>query len=70
MKVNKLLRVLSLMFGLITVVLLGLSALALSDISHANELEYSQEWTIVQLAYLFTAAYIFVSLFTILRPRN
>ena len=60
----------SLTLGVITLISLLFSALALMDIYHNNEPNLNMEWNIVRISFLFTLMFVALSLTTILRIRK
>lgn len=57
----------SLALGVIALIGLFLSTLALIDIYHNNEPDLNMEWSIVRFSYLFTLMFIVVSSVTIVK---
>lgn len=64
---NKRLIRMSLALGVIALIGLFLSTLALIDIYHNNEPDLNMEWSIVRFSYLFTLMFIVVSSVTIVK---
>ena len=59
-------------FGLGIIVLIGLfsSVLALLDIYQNNEPDLNLEWNIIRVTFLFTLMYVVISLITILKIKK
>jgi hypothetical protein len=59
-------------FGLGIIVLIGLfsSVLALLDIYQNNEPDLNLEWNIIRVTFLFTLMYVIISLITILKIKK
>ena len=67
MNTSKILIRMTLTLGIITLIGLLFSALALMDIYHNNEPNINMEWNIVRISFLFTLMFVALSLITILR---
>jgi len=69
---NKLKSLKRMSFGLGLIVLIGLflSVLALLDIYHNNEPDLNLEWNIVRVTFLFTLMYVVISLITIFKIKK
>ena len=59
-----------LIFAIITLISLFLSALALTDIYHNNEPDLITEWNIVRLSFLLTFVFVIFSSIAILKIRK
>ncbi len=70
MNTSKILIRISLTLGVITLIGLLFSAMALTDIYHNNEPNLNLEWNIVRISFLFTLMFVAMSLTTILRIRK
>ena len=60
----------TLTLGIITLIGLLFSALALMNIYHNNEPNLNMEWSIVRISFLFTIMFVALSFVTILRIRE
>lgn len=67
MKTLKILSVVSFILGIITLISLLFSHLALTDIYHNIEPNLNTEWNAVRLSYLLTLIFVVISLITIWR---
>ena len=68
-KLNKMVRI-SLILGVITLIGLLLSILALIDIYHNSEPDLSMEWNTVRVCFIVTVVFISMSVTTIIRIRQ
>ncbi|MBL6657209.1 MAG: hypothetical protein ISR00_02210 [Flavobacteriales bacterium] len=67
MNTSKRLIRISLGLGIITLIALFFSVLALTDIYHNNESNLKMEWNIIRVSYLFTIIFVVISSITIWR---
>ena len=70
MNTSKRLVRMSLTLGIITLIGLLFSALALTDIYHNIEPDLNMEWNIVRISFLFTLMFVAMSSITILRIKK
>lgn len=70
MNTSKNFIIISLILGVITLIGLFLSSLALIDIYHNDEPNLSLEWNIVRISSLLTLIFVVLSLITLLRIRK
>ena len=70
MNTSKILIRMSVTLGVITLICLIFSALALTDIYHSNEPDLNMEWNIVRISFLISLMFVAISLITILRIRK
>lgn len=70
MDTSKRLIRMSLALGIITLIGLIVSALALTDIYHNKEPNLNMEWNIVRISFLFTLMFVVISSITILRVKK
>ena len=64
MKTNKKLTLVTLIFGIITILAVGFSHLALTDIYHNVEPNLSQEWSVVRISLIIITISVILSLIT------
>lgn len=65
----KTLTTISIIFGILTIISIFVSHLALTDIYHNTEPDLSLEWNIVRLGYLLTFTFAVIALITIVKKK-